>query len=99
MPIVIARRPRVRRLPTARPFPLIDADPHPIRLRLYDAAKEQPITAQTGALLTETSLATALDQLRILEEWRIIRHTANEAGVIYWIPVDDNVWEQPAPPF
>lgn len=98
-PIAIGPRPPVRRLPTARPFPYIDTDDQPTRRRLYALTKERPITAQTGAIRTESTLEDTIDHLRVLEEWRIIRHTADDLGVIYWRPIANNVWEQPGPPF
>jgi len=92
-------RPRSRLLPTARPFPAIDPDDRPVRVRLYSAAKRQPITAQTGATITRLPLTEALDHLRVLENWKIVKAKATDEGIIYWHRVPGNNWETPAPPF
>ena len=72
------------RFPTADPLPPVDHERKDLRLRLYAAAKNEPITAETAATLTGLPLIEARDELRIMENWLLLRHTVTEAGVVYW---------------
>lgn len=87
------------RFPTSDPFPLADPDLAELRQRLYIAAKNEPITAETAATLTGLSLIEARDELRIMESWLLVRHTADDAGVIRWKWNPANFWERKPVPF
>ena len=86
-------------LPTSDPYPLVDHDRQDTRVQLYRSIKRQPITAEQAATITRLSIREARDELRIMENWLLIRHTINEQGVCYWKWNPANHWESDPVPF
>lgn len=85
------------RFPTDRPWPEVDHDRNPLRKSLYLAVKKEPITGEQAARLTRLPLTEAIDELRILENWLLVRHTADEKGVLRWRWNPANHWERGIP--
>jgi len=87
------------RFPTSDALPPIDHERDELRKRLYEAAKNEPISAETAATLTGLSLIEARDELRHMENWLLLRHTADDLGVVRWKWNPANYWEMGETPF
>lgn len=62
-------------------------------------ATPPPRTAVEISHIVGESLDMALFHLRQLEDWGVITHTTDEAGVMRWVRVEGNHWEIPDAPF
>jgi len=87
------------RFPTSDPYPVVDHDRQELRRKLYARIKQQPITASEASRITGLSLTEARDELRIMENWLLARHTADDLGVIRWQWNPANWWEMEPVPF
>ena len=87
------------RLPTGDRLPAVNHDRQDVRIQLYRSIKRQPITADQAATITRLPIREARDELRTMEEWLLIRHTADEKGVIRWQWNPANHWEGEPVPF
>lgn len=92
-------RPRSSLLPTDRLWPDWTEEGKATRRSLYARIKSEPRTAaylsdEAGLPITET-----IDELRILENFGVIRHRADEMGVVFWHFIPGNRWEGPEAPF
>lgn len=92
-------RPRSSLLPTDRPWPEWTEEAKATRRSLYARVKAGPRTAaylsdEAGLPITE-----AIDELRLLENYGVIRHRADDLGVIRWHHRPGNAWDMEPPPF
>lgn len=92
-------RPRSNLLPTDRKYPDWTFEAIETRKMLYAEIKKEPRTAADLAASFSLEILEAIDELRILENFGVIRHRADDLGVISWKFVPDNNWEQEEPPF
>ena len=93
-------QPRDRtRLPTSDRLPQVDHERQQVRVQLYRVVKRQHITAEQAATVTRLSIREARDELRIMEEWLLVRHTINEQGICFWKWNPANHWERDSVPF
>jgi hypothetical protein len=92
-------RPRSSLLPTDRAWPEWTHEGIEGRRKLYARVKAEPRTA--GYLADEAGLpiTEAIDQLRLLENFEVIRHRADDMGVVFWHHVPGNRWESEPVPF
>jgi hypothetical protein len=54
-------------------------------------------TAMEISHLTGETIDAALFHLRQLEDWGVIRHSTDTVGVVRWVRVEGNPWDQPLP--
>lgn len=88
-----------RAMPTPRPWPTWTFDRIETRQAIYHRIKSEP---RTGADIAETTglpILEAIDELRILENYKVIRHRADDLGVIRWHHRPGNAWDLPETPF
>ena len=86
-------------LPTSDRLPETDHERQELRVNLYSVVKRQPITAEQAAAITRLPLREARDELRIMENWLLVRHTITEQGVCFWKWNPANHWESDPVPF
>jgi hypothetical protein len=77
----------------------VDEADHELRRRIYSQVKRAPLTAAQVASLFDLSIPEARDQLRVMENLLLVRHTADDLGVIYWRWSPANYWEMEPVPF
>ena len=92
-------RPRSSLLPTDRRWPKWSEDRLDTRRDMYDAIKIEPRTAAYLAQVHGLPIEDTVDELRILEQFGVTRHRADDLGVIRWTYVPANKWETEPPPF
>lgn len=79
-------------------------DPKPetkeLRRTIYMTTKIQgPLTASHIAGVVGVPLSAVLDEIDVLENFRVLTHQADPLGVIRWQPAPNNPWEGPTVPF
>ena len=87
------------RFPTSDPYPLVDHDRQDLRRDLYTRIKREPLTAGDASRIIGLPIHEARDELRIMENWLLVRHTADDRGVISWKWNPANYWESEPVPF
>ena len=87
------------KFPSSDPFPPALEEHHPLRQQIYARIKRSPLTASQVAALFHLSVIEARDHLRIMENYLLVRHTADDQGVISWRWSPANYWELEAVPF
>ena len=94
-------RARSKLFPTDRRWPkhLYSQEAIESRRNLYRLIATEPRTAQTASDQSALQIPTVVDHLRILEQVDVVRHRADEMGVVYWHHVPGNVWDMEGPPF
>jgi hypothetical protein len=88
-----------RQMPTPRPWPTWTLDRADTRQAIYHRVRTEPRTAADIAGDTGLPILDAVDELRILEGFEVIRHRADDLGVIRWHHRPGNPWDQKDPPF
>ena len=86
-------------MPTPRPWPTWTFDRIETRQAIYHRIKSEPRTGADIATETGLPILEAIDELRILENYKVIRHRADSLGVIYWHHLPGNAWDLEDPPF
>jgi predicted Rossmann fold nucleotide-binding protein DprA/Smf involved in DNA uptake len=92
-------RPRSSLLPTDRPWPEWTVEAIETRKNLYARIKSEPRTASHLSDQAGLPIAETIDELRHLENYGVIRHRADEMGVVSWHLIPGNKWEAEEPPF
>lgn len=98
----IARPYRYRRstkLPTSRRYVDPTPDDRIVRRSMYAEIKQGPRTASWLADAFDLDIGAAIDHLRILENFDVVDHKADNRGVIRWQPRPGNAWEMGPTPF
>ncbi len=88
-----------RAMPTPRPWPTWTFEAIETRRVLYARVRSEPRTAAYLAEDLGLPILDAIDELRLLEGFGVIRHKADDLGVISWNFVPGNSWELADPPF
>jgi hypothetical protein len=92
-------RPRSSLLPTDRKWPEWTIENLQLRKKFYARIKSEPRTAMTLSEYAGRPVLETIDELRLLENYGVIRHRADDLGVVFWHFVPDNKWEAEEPPF
>ncbi len=92
-------RPRSNLLPTDRRWPEWEQEAIETRRILYAQIKADPKTAADLAGSLSLEVEQTIDELRILENYGVIQHRADDLGVVFWHFIPDNNWEQEPIPF
>lgn len=66
---------------------------------MYDLVATEPKTGAYVASEFGLPIETAIDHLRILEQFGVIRHRADDLGVVAWHYRPGNKWEIEDAPF
>ena len=92
-------RPRSTLLPTDRNWPAWSKDRQDLRRDFYARIRREPMTAAELSPIAALPIDDTVDELRILEGFGVIRHRADDLGVIRWHHRPGNAWDLPEPPF
>ena len=83
--------------PEGYPFTVLDGTDATQRRRSLAALEPEPRAAMTISLLTGHTLDQTLWELRQLELRGQVKHTTDDGGVMRWVRMPENGWEQDAP--